>query len=650
MAAKRAAVAEPMKYRPDIDGLRALAVLAVVLFHADVAGFSGGYVGVDVFFVISGFLITRLVCSQALEGRFSFADFYVRRLRRLFPALLSTLLVTGAAALALLSNHHLRMFARSLVASLASLSNVFFWSESGYFGEAARLKPLLHTWSLSVEEQYYLVWPGLLWLTVRFAPRRTFALVALLTLLSFAAFVTMLTGDEYAAFFLMPFRMWELGLGALLVWIVGRSLAAPAAEALSVLGLAAIAVAVQRFDAAMFDQHGAWLIAPCLGAACVIVGGEARYAGAVLRARPSVFVGRLSYSLYLVHWPVITLYRYYTFEPLTTADVYLVVGVSLACAWLLWYFVEERFRERDDAPCRLTRGRFALACAGCAVTLATGAWVIAQTGGFERALDRKNANILAYLIKQEASKDAIAKRGSCYLFDSSGPFDRKVCLKVASDRPNVLVVGDSYAAAAYSGMVERYGTRVNLNLLAAASCRPLLDPTTRLNGCAERNALFFGELDLAPYQLIVLAGAIEAHQASALQAAIARLRARTTHAIVVLGSPQGYSESVKDIFRRFGADEPTSALLSRVREHTSPMYLEADRALRHAALGAPYVSMLDVLCPTQRATQCQVALPRSDKPLISDQGHLTVEAAAWVLGELDRLNPAWRSVLAPPHG
>ena len=288
-----------LEYRADIDGLRAVAILPVVFFHAGFGFAQGGFVGVDVFFVISGYLITSLIHREMLAGKFSLARFYERRVRRLFPALFAMLSVCAAVAAWLLLPQDLRYFGGSLFATTLFSSNIFFWLEAGYFDVAAERKLLLHTWSLAVEEQFYLLFPIFLLLVLRYLPRRLVAVTGAVTVASLLASEWMLRSSDSAAFYLAPFRAWELGLGASLALI------APVArhdnrhaEVFAWLGLAMIAASVAVFSW-QTPFPGLHALAPAVGAALVIWSGSgtSTHAGRILSARPLVFTGLISYSL-----------------------------------------------------------------------------------------------------------------------------------------------------------------------------------------------------------------------------------------------------------------------------------------------------------------------------------------------------------------
>jgi peptidoglycan/LPS O-acetylase OafA/YrhL len=334
-------------YQPVIDGLRAVAVMSVVLFHAGFASFSGGYVGVDVFFVISGYLITRWILSASEAGQFSYSYFYLRRVRRLLPALLFTLAISFVLAALLFAPQHLSRVGGAIVYSLFGISNFYFWGETGYFDLSEHLKPLLHTWSLGVEEQFYLFWPITLVLLQRRAVRFAPLFILLAAVAGLYATQRMLAADPSAAFYLMPFRITEFAIGALLVWLPSRQPADKRwLELLLVAGLAMIAYAVLVFDSAT-PFPGLYALLPGLGAALVIYACDAPVSGTLLNNRVMVGIGLISYSLYLAHWPIIVFYDYATMQPLGTSGRLGIVLVSLLIGWLMYRYVETPFRKRD---------------------------------------------------------------------------------------------------------------------------------------------------------------------------------------------------------------------------------------------------------------------------------------------------------------
>ena len=350
-------------YRADIDGLRALAIVPVLLFHVAAPGFHGGFVGVDVFFVISGYLITGIVAREVAAGRFSLLDFYRRRALRIFPALFVMLAVYAAVAYATLLPGELAAFAKSMLATALFSSNFYFHQSSGYFAPAAHAMPLLHTWSLAVEEQFYLVWPLLLMLLAHRTRHAAVGLAAVLAALSFGAAAWGVSHDPAGSFYLSHARAWELLIGALLVWLPPRVLVHRGLRELTAgLGLAAILVAVKFFNQGT-PFPGPMALLPVLGAAAIIAAGAAgpTAVGRVLSLRPLVFIGRVSFSLYLWHWPLIVFAQTALFLEQTAAVRMLLVLLSFGLAVLSWRFVETPFRR--GTPARPTRRVLARAAA-----------------------------------------------------------------------------------------------------------------------------------------------------------------------------------------------------------------------------------------------------------------------------------------------
>jgi peptidoglycan/LPS O-acetylase OafA/YrhL len=432
-----------VKYRADVDGLRAIAVLPVVLYHSGL-GFSGGFVGVDVFYVISGFLITKIIYDLSAERRFSFADFYDRRIRRLFPALFVLLLaVTLWSAIYLLSPD-LEDFGGSLFSAAVYASNIYFYKKTGYFDEAAATKPLLHTWSLAIEEQFYILVPFLLIALVRFVDARWH--VPFLLVLSATSFVLCLwltAHDTAGAFYLLPPRAWELGIGGAL------AIAAPPvhryrwlAEGLTVAGIAAIAFAVFVFsDATPFPG---WRVAiPTLGAAAILStnGRSGAMVERLLSTAPFTFIGKISYSLYLWHWPVIVSYDYGR-APVFTETLECVAVFTLL-AILSWRFVEAPVRTR-----RLLGSRRALFLAAAMASVATAAigLVLMKSEGLPQ---RQSERVTALLDERRW----ISPHRSCHYVSIERAAADRLCVRGAQGvTPTFLLAGDSHADAISEGL------------------------------------------------------------------------------------------------------------------------------------------------------------------------------------------------------
>jgi peptidoglycan/LPS O-acetylase OafA/YrhL len=358
----------PGTYRPDVDGLRGIAVLAVVVYHAFPYALPGGFVGVDVFFVISGFLITQILRRHLLEhGRLGIGDFYARRVRRLFPALLLVLAFTGLAGWLVMTSGEFSVLGQHLAGAAGFVSNLVLWSESGYFAPDAQTAPLLHLWSLAVEEQFYLAWPLMLLLANRL--RAGAVVLVLITLASFVANLVVVERDGSAAFYLPLTRLWELSLGGALA-IAGERWA-PAAQTARRMGAVGVALlagsTVLVVDVPSYPGIAAAF--PVAGAAlCIAAGASAPANRHLLAARWLVQLGLISYPLYLWHWPLLALLRLSSVDP-QALSVVAAVALSVALAWLTWRYVERPARSSRSGTvvAGLVAGVAAIGVAGLVV-------------------------------------------------------------------------------------------------------------------------------------------------------------------------------------------------------------------------------------------------------------------------------------------
>jgi peptidoglycan/LPS O-acetylase OafA/YrhL len=372
-----------MKYHPEIDGLRAVSVMSVVFYHVGYAWMPGGFIGVDVFFVISGFLITGLLVENHDRGRPSLFDFYIRRMRRLGPALLMLVALCMIAGYFMLSPGDYEVLGLSSLYTLFASSNFYFLYNTGYFDVSSQSIALLHTWSLAVEEQFYLVWPLALWLILKvFRNDRSKMLIAVagLAFVSFGSNLYAVGTQEMSGFYLAQNRAWELLIGAALaLW--GRDPTRPPPrillEALPFLGLCAILYAATAFTKGN-AYPGFRAALPVLGAAAFLLPvGHNTLMYRLLGSRIPVLVGKASYSIYLYHWPILVFWLHYSsFEPLTGLQRLVLVVVSCAAAFLSWNYIEKPFRQ-GTAPPRRVAAAFAMSTLALA---AAGSFVIVRAG------------------------------------------------------------------------------------------------------------------------------------------------------------------------------------------------------------------------------------------------------------------------------
>ena len=427
-------------YRADIDGLRAVAVLSVVFCHSGLS-FPGGYVGVDVFFVISGYLITGIILKDFHRGTFSLADFWERRIRRILPALLAVTVATLLAGWFVLLPRDYRSLGKSVVGLALLLSNVQFWRDTGYFATVAERKPLLHTWSLSVEEQFYLFVPVFLMLVARIRVlHRVFFPIALAAIVSLCLSIYGSAKAPSATFYLLPPRAWELFTGALLAIHPSSQLVATPLrrESASAFGLALVLIPCFLYDEGT-PFPGLSALPPVLGAALLILSGNASgrlpATSRLLTWRPMVLVGLISYSLYLWHWPLLAFAKYLSFSPLGYAERLLLVAASVILSVVSFKYIEVPFRNRRLLA---TRGRLLaftfLAFAG----LLCSGLVLYRGRGLE------------YRLPPKAAVFAATSRMDWKFIRELGVEDvpeNLVCLGDAEAAAEVLVWGDSHAMA-----------------------------------------------------------------------------------------------------------------------------------------------------------------------------------------------------------
>jgi peptidoglycan/LPS O-acetylase OafA/YrhL len=456
-----------VKYRPDIDGLRALAILVVVLFHAELGPFHGGFVGVDVFFVISGYLITGLIAGRLKEGRFSFWDFYARRARRIFPALFVLILAVLAFGYFILTPGEYENVSLSAAYSSAFLANVYFWLHTGYFDQPAETMPLLHLWSIGVEEQFYLVWPLTLFLLSRFLrTSRTTAAYAIsaVTILLFVVCIFLTKVNVSAAFYLPFARLWEFTLGAL-VLVLPTLKPGKITDGLSVLGFVAVVCAAVLFNDGL-AYPGYYAALPCVGAAIMIAAGEHSLVGRLLALRPSVFVGKVSYSFYLWHWPVLVFYAYYSGSRFSLEEKLYLVALAFALSIVSWHFIEMPIRKRRGVPWRHVGIGVSVAASVSALSL-----VVFNSNGFPNRIpeDLRDLGSEQSMMAFDCPEDIALPR--------SGRKNRTHCIVGApweSATRHAVIWGDSHARHMLS-LLDIPAREQNLSIAHWAGCPPFVD-------------------------------------------------------------------------------------------------------------------------------------------------------------------------------
>ncbi|MCU1601833.1 MAG: O-antigen acetylase [Frankiales bacterium] len=609
-----------VQYRRDIDGLRAVAVTSVVAYHLSTPQVSGGFVGVDVFFVISGFLITSLIHGELEDGRFTITDFYRRRLRRIVPALLTVLLVTCVVASCLLFDQELHELSRSAVWAGLFSSNLYFWQHAGYFDAPSTTQPLLHTWSLGVEEQFYLFFPLLLLAVHRWARRHLTVVLVVICAASFLlGWEQVRTGHVSAGFYLLPGRAWELGVGGLLA-VTGLALPRAVRHAGSLLGLALIAFACHHLTSGTRFPGPAALF-PVLGAALVITAGREAIGNRVLSWQPIVFVGLVSYSWYLWHWPAIVLYRLYTFNELHWSSRVAIAAGTFVLAVLSWRFVEGPLR-RLRLPSRQHVFGFALVTSLAAVVLG----LVVQP--FSGAVHPEDKQTRALLALTATIQDKGNRAKGCFLpdgFAASG-YDVAKCDTPSTTEPSVLLLGDSHAADLWYGMDEGFAGKVDVLQATASGCRPVL-PLVGAGRCVTVLKGALGRLAGQHVQAIVLSGRWTAADVNQLPATIRQLKAVTPIVVVVGRAPEWTSKLPSLLARARDRHEPDLP----ARKLDRSMFAIDRRVERATELGGgTFVSLLDHLCPGER---CRT-LTDGGEPMAFDTSHFGEQASVVAAGPI----------------
>ena len=504
-------------YRPDIDGLRAIAVLLVVLYHGGIQAISGGYIGVDVFFVISGFLITGIIVRQIEQGSFSFVDFYIRRIKRLMPALFLVLFASIPLFTFILLPHDLQNFYQSIVWICLYFANIFFWREhGGYFGGNAQEAPLLHTWSLAVEEQFYFIWPVTLFLLALVFHQKVLKWVLGLMLIFTIALSEWATQSTIsAAYYLLPSRFFELLIGGFLAVLL-PSLSTQRTSMTNLSATAGMAmILIPAFTYNLYTSFpGFGALIPTVGTAILIFSGNS-WVSRILSTKPLVFIGQISYSMYLVHWPVFAAIRYtgYPLEGITQITALLSV---FGLAYLAWRFVEKPFRSLELANSLIFRRYFLYPVSLCCLIAVTGIVFDGYPGRYSQQVIDID---LAYNSHSNdsrngchvASRDALQRPTQECLFPKN------------SSEASVFLIGDSHANH-HVGMLGVWAEEAGRTIqdYTLDRCLPLnglrWGPSNSLADiCHARNELAYEHIENNNFDYVVLAGSWPGSRTSSLR-------------------------------------------------------------------------------------------------------------------------------------
>lgn len=608
-------------YRADIDGMRAIAVLAIVIFHINKRLLPGGFVGVDIFFVISGYLITSQVLQKIADGTFTLQDFYRRRINRLLPALIVLLVSVLAVGAVLLSPLDLIRLAKSATLSVVGLSNFYLWHEyGGYFDSGSAEAPLLHTWSLAVEEQFYLIWPMVLVFLCR---RKSWSAAHLWTALLLFIGVSEI-GVRYAqsaSYYLLPTRFFEPLMGAVLGFTLTRPGAKIPDKGISnfagALGLFLIAGSIFCLDeTAPFP--GLYALPGTIGAALVILGGQCRdsVSARLLAFPPLVFVGVISYSVYLWHWPIVAYLTYFGGEIGPVERLAMFIG-ALAMGWLSWRFVEQRFRYTVQGATQLTF--FVKRFVGPFVAI--GLVLVACIGG-KGFPQRWNSKVMTYDEDVSTRPDQI--RVGCHVtIQRYRDLPKDSCvLGDRSKKPEGIMIGDSFANH-FTGMVDVLASHDGIALqdYTMDGCAPIEGFSSQRQAsyaskCVARNTMQYDMISKSHYRYVVLAAHWPADDADGTVAhkfalSVDRILSSGAHLIIVLPNQMIDGAATCPIRKvMYGSSRDCS----ESQPPRLPQYL---RALMARPTEITFIDPNSVICGHGR---CDPVV--SDTPLYRDDGHL----------------------------
>jgi peptidoglycan/LPS O-acetylase OafA/YrhL len=630
-----------LKYRADIDGLRAVAVLSVLAFHIGLNRFAGGFVGVDVFFVISGYLISSIIFADINASHFTIAGFYERRIRRIFPALLAMLAVAGVVAVIYLLPSELVDYAKSTLAATGSASNLYFWWHSGYFTSPTS-KPLLHTWSLAVEEQFYISFPLFLLLVRRFFPQRLRAAVVILFLVSLVTSCIVVSRNPDTAFYMPYTRAWELLLGTLLSLGIFPHLRSAWLRNLATLGGIGMIMWSVLFYSKDTVFPGLSALVPCVGSALIIWAGEAgaSLVGSVLSWRPTVFVGLISYSLYLWHWPVIVLHQMGMLVSIGSItlgghsgllsqhrlDMLIEIVLSFFLGILSWRFVERPFRS---GPLRLSgRPLFALTGGAMAILLGCATWTVFAQGFRGRFPDKALQVASAADVNEEIGS---VRTGVCFITTDYHfeKYNYDTCLHEDKDKKNYLLLGDSHSAMLWSALSSAL-QHSNVMQASTAACEPSLYPSGS-DDCKKMMSYIFQQyLPTHQVQGMFIVGRWEPKHLGPLTGLISWAKEHQLPVIVFGPVPEYDAPLPRLLAYSIAWTKPGLASQHLV---SSSKVLDAEMQHMSASIWhVPYISLYREICGPDGCLEYADAAHKI--PLMGDDNHLSPLGASIVVQRL----------------
>ncbi|MFS2225408.1 acyltransferase family protein [Pantoea sp. B65] len=611
-----------MKYRADIDGLRALAVLPVIAYHMGVPIISGGFTGVDIFFVISGYLICGIIWQGAIKGEFSYLDFYKRRCLRILPPLFVVLITT-----LLFGYHHLLPtqftdLGNSAIATTLFSSNIFFWSQVDYFAGPAELKPLLHTWSLAVEEQFYILFPVVLLLAVRWCRQRITQMMLLIIAASFLLSIAGVLKKPDFTFYMLPTRAWELAIGGLIavssLETKASTLRMQTRHLISITGLACILFGFFWLDSSKpFPSWNAlW---PCVGSFLIILAGRDAAINRLLALKPVVYIGMISYCLYLWHWPIIVYAKMFFNFSENTRD-FAIIATTFALAIASRYLIEIPFRYKLSA---LHPTGIVTASVAGLVVLGGATFYVGHFNNHSGQFSTE-ALTLAKFSQYHGTEEYYYqfRAGSCFIDgnnEEKDKYNRDFCLKTSVTEKNYLLIGDSHGAHLWRALSIAAGQNVNLMQATSAGCKPVNQQKIN-NKCTELMEYVYRQW-VPNHKLdgVIISARWLPEDMAQLQVTLKELKKNTPN-IIVMGPTVEYNEPLPDLLA-YQQNGRQDLVANSINKHIKAIDHQVQQVARQQQVG--YISVYNILCPND---MCH-ALASNGQPSAFDYGHFTLSGA-----------------------
>ena len=618
-------VKQKMTFREDIQGLRALAVLSVVIYHISPHHLPGGFIGVDIFFVISGYLIMGQIYNKIQLNAFSISDFYVKRSKRLFPAFFATVSVSSLFAFLYFLPGEFSKYAWSLVASCLYVSNFYFYTKSGYFDSELQGSPLLHTWSLSVEEQFYAFMPVIM--VVAYGVYRRFSIAILTTIaaLSFIGCVYLTKSDVSFAFFASFTRFWQFILGGTIA-IYGLHLKShrTLCELLTTIGV--ITLLANCFFLTHDEFPGIKAVIPTLATVAVLAfSRKGLFIYRLLSIKPAEFIGNISYSLYLWHWPVIIFYQLHFETELKALDKVIVLTLSILLGVLSYYFIEQRFRKSKNSKGVARKAYLQVAFSSailCAVVYSL-TYVLPM---------RFNEQQLAYEEFMNNHDASYFRPGVCFLtskYSDISYFKKDTCLIAQEEKENILLVGDSHAAHWYAGLEANKKPNQTISQITASGCKPTISYQGEKR-CAQLMRIAFEEIiPTRRYEKIIISARWKIDDLPWLLKTLDRIDTANTE-VTVLGPIIEYTQPLPRILAHSDFEDK----LKRTQKYEFIEKIDSKFKNELRNKNVKYISIFKNICDS--TGNCKTLV--GDKPLQFDYGHLTLEGSRTLLNKQSNIS------------